>query len=294
MNAARALATAAVAFACALPVAVRSDDASPAGAPPTGAQILAHVKAVFRAHVRPPYVAYTVERRDSRDGTPDLENSYALKVWCRTSDRSALTRHAWRGSGYGSIANVTVAFDGYVDPGPPTADIFERALFAPHTARTVSHAGASPAPEPESPLPESSETPLPVIGAIVVAHDYDYRVTGVEQDGTNWHLHLEPRRDPARNRIDDLWVDRATYEVTRMRVRDHLYLGFTGQSVDDEFDVRFTQHDGLPLIASIHGLTSDGIFETEYTFSDVTFPPSLPPWYFTPQLYGLHRTDAPS
>lgn len=276
-----------VAFGWTGPVGARAGELPPASTTvetaPSGAQILARAKEAFRAHARPPFVAYTVVRRDTRNGVPDFEDSYVLKVWCRTSDRSALTRRAWRGSGYGSIFNITVAFDGYVDPGPPTADVFERALFTPRLVKRS-------APQ----VPEPSEAPLAVIGGVVVASDYDYQVTAVESDGTDWHLRLTPRRDPSRNRIDDLWVDRTTYEVTRMRVRDHLYLGFSSQSLDDEFDVRFADHDGLPLIASIHGRTVDGVFETDYTFTDVSFPPSLPPWYFTPQLYGLHHADAPS
>ena len=276
MSAARAFATVAVALACALPFAAKAEQSEP-----TGAQILARAKAAFRAHARPPFVAYTLTRRDTHDAAPDFENSYTLKVWCRASDRAALARRAWRGAAYGSMFNLTVAFDGYVDPGPPTADIFERALFTPHAT-------------PRSPAPEPSESPLPMIGGVLVASDYDYRVTALHDDGADWHLSLEPRRDPARNRLDDLWVDRATYEVTRVRLRDHLYLGIAGESLEDEFDARFTQRDGLPLIASIHGQTRDGEFETDYTFDDVTFPPSLPSWYFAPQLYGLHRADAPS
>ena len=48
---------------------------------------------------------------------PDFENSYALKIWCRAADRSALTRRAWNGVAYGALENITVAFDGCVDPG---------------------------------------------------------------------------------------------------------------------------------------------------------------------------------
>jgi hypothetical protein len=236
---------------------------------------------VFRAHPRPAFVAYTLVRRDTVAGAPDFENSYTLKVWCRSADRSALTRRAWRGAAFGSIRHNTVAFDGYVDPGPPTADIFERALFAPR-----------PSPGPAPPAP--TDSPLPVIGGVTVSADYDYRVTELSRDDAAWHLSLAPKRDPARNRLDDLWVDATTYEVTRMRVRDHLYLGFGGQSLEDEFDARFTLRDGLPLIASIHGQTRDGEFETDYTFADVGFPASLPGWYFEPQLYGLHRDDPPS
>ena len=275
MSSARVLATVAVAFACAA--------LAPAGgvAPPAGEQILARAKTVFRAHVRPPYVAYTVIRRDKHNGEPDFENSYTLKVWCRASDRSALIRKVWRGVAYGAIDNITVAFDEMVDPGPPTADIFERALY-----------GASVAVAPTTPAPD--ESPLPVIGGVSVYADYDYRITSVRRDGDAWHLTLEPKRDPDRNRIDDLWIDALTYEVQRMRVRDHLYLGLSGQSLEDEFDTRFVLRDGLPMIASIHGQTKYAQFETDYTFTDVTFPPTLPDWYFQPKTYGMHRVDAPS
>jgi hypothetical protein len=276
MISARALATMFVAVACALPAPLRAGDE-----PLTGQQILARAKAVFRAHVRPPFVAYVLTRRDAHFGSPDFANSYALKIWCRTSDRSALTRRAWNGRADGALENITVAFDGLVDPGPPDADIFERALFAPRPS------GAPATPEP-------TDSPLPVIGGVVVATDYDYRVTKLARDGGAWHLYLESLRDPARNRIDELWIDATTYEVTRMRVRDHLYLGGGHDgAIEEEFDVRFALRDGLPLIVAIHGRTRDAEFETDYTFGNVTFPPSLPDWYFEPAQYRLHRNEAP-
>ena len=274
MTVARAIATMLVAMTCAQTPAPRSD------APPAATEILARAKAVFRAHVRPPFVVYRLVRRDEHLGEFDLENSYALKIWCRAADRSALVRRTWKGVGEGPLDNITVAFDGMVDPGPPDADIFERALFAPKPA-------APPTPEP-------ADSPLPVIGGVVVATDYDYRVTRTAREGDLWHLWLEPRRDPARNRVDELWVDAASYEISRARVRDHLYIdGGFGRTLDEEFDVRFALRDGLPLITRIHGETAGGEFAVDYTFDEVTFPAVLPAWYFTPALYGLHRSEAP-
>jgi hypothetical protein len=273
MNAARAGAAIVAAFACACAGAVADERA------PTGEQLLVRAKSVFRAHERPPYVVYTLVRRDLHDGEPDFANSYTLKIWCRTADRAALMRRVWSGAPYGGVMFDIVAFDGYVDPGPPDADIFERALYArpPSTAPT-------PAPLPSE---------LKQIGSVTVTRDDDYRVTDVARDGTAWHLRLEPKRDPARNRIDELWLDVNTYEVQRMRVRDHLYLGIGGQSLEDEFDVRFTLRDGLPLIAAIHGQTLGGSFETDYAFRDVAFPPALPDWYFEPRSYGRHADALP-
>jgi hypothetical protein len=282
MNAARVLAAVGVALACAAqsPAPEPLPATTPIPVHLTGEQMLARAKRVFRAHVRPPFVEYTLIRRDRHNGYPDFDNSYSLRIWCRNSDRSALTRKAWNGVAYGSLQNITVAFDGLVDPGPPTADVFERALFAPRT--------------PEPALPQPSESPLPLIGSVAVSTDYDYRVTGVHREGMLWHLSLVPKRDPDRNRVDDLWVDATTFELVRMRVRDHLYLEFTGQSLEDEFDARFTMRDGLPILQSIHGETKYEQFETDYTYKDVVFPPALPEWYFEPKTYGLHKNEAPA
>jgi hypothetical protein len=52
--------------------------------------------------------------------------------------------------------------------------------------------------------------------------------------------------------------------------------------------------DGIPVLQSIHGQTSYDQFETDYTYKDVVFPPSLPGWYFEPKTYGLHRNEAPA
>jgi hypothetical protein len=286
MRAARVLAAVLVAFAC----AAQSPETL------TGDQILARVKAVFRAYPRPPYVAYTLIRRDRHDGAPDFENSYTLKIWCRTSDRSALARRAWKGKAYGEMQNLTVMFDKEVDPGPPTADMFEKRLFGALHAHADGERTPSPGGGASSGVPSAGESPapLPEIGR-VSALDGDYRAVRVAREAGLIHLWLVARTDPDRNRLDELWVDAQSYDIRRARVRDHLYLGMTGQSLDDEFDVRFTPGPGgLPLIATIHGETAWGQFETDYTFSEVTFPASLPDWYFAPRQYGVHRSDAPA
>jgi hypothetical protein len=277
---------------------VTSSDAS---APLTGDQILARAKAVFRAYPRPPFVAYTLVRRDRHNGAPDFENSYTLKLWCRTADRSALARKAWRGKAYGELENLTVMFDKAVDPGPPTADMFEKRLFGAAGARRDTDTVPVPAATPAGARASGAEivapaapTALPEIGR-VGARDGDYRVVRTARDGELIHLWLEPKSDAERNRLDEMWVDARTYDLRRARVRDHLYFGITGQSIEEEFDVRFTPGPGgLPLITAIHGQTQYGQFETDYTFTDVTFPDALPAWYFEPKLYGAHRSDAPA
>jgi hypothetical protein len=304
MNAARVLATIAVVFACGAqtpePRAVATAIPEPS-APLTGDQILARAKTVFRAYPRPPFVAYTLVRRDQHNGMPDFENSYTLKLWCRTADRSALARKVWKGKAYGDLENLTVMFDKAVDPGPPTADMFEKRLFGAQSARrdrppppdVLPEVRASDAPAPVG-VPAAPPTELPEIGR-VGARDGDYRVVRVARDGELIHLWLVARSDAERNRLDEMWVDARTYDVRRALVRDHLYFGMTGQSIEEEFDVRFTPGPGgLPLITSIHGQTKYAQFETDYTFTDVTFPAELPNWYFEPKQYGAHRSDAPA
>ncbi|MEA2785419.1 MAG: hypothetical protein QOF71_1523 [Candidatus Eremiobacteraeota bacterium] len=288
MNAARAIVTVAVAFACAA--------ASPEPAAPlTGDQILARAKAVFRSYARPPFVAYTLVRRDQHNGAPDFENSYTLKLWCRTADRSALARKVWNGKAYGELENITVMFDKAVDPGPPTADMFEKRLFGATGARLDAPAAAAPSPGASaSDAPAGVQAVLPEIGR-VGARDGDYRVVRDARDGELIHLWLVPKTDPDRNRIDQMWVDARTYDLRRARVRDHLYFGISGQSIEEDFDVRLTPGPGgLPLITSIHGQTRFDQFTTDYTFRDVTFPSELPAWYFEPKQYGAHRNDAPA
>lgn len=295
MNAARALVAVAVAFAC----AAQSPPPGPPAEALTGDQILARAKAVFRAYPRPPFIAYTLVRRDQHNGEWDMTNSYTLKIWCRTADRSALARKAWRGKAYGDLQNITVMFDKEVDPGPPTADMFEKRLFGAVSAQRdapPAHdaSAAASASGAAAAAPDAAASPLPEIGR-VGALDGDYRVARVAREGGLIHLWLTAKTDPDRNRLDEMWVDASTYDVRRGRVRDHLYLGMGGGSIEDEFDVRFTPGPGgLPLISTIHGQTAWGRFETDYKFQDVTFPDALPDWYFAPKQYGLHRADAPA
>jgi len=282
MTVRRALAAVAVALACA--AQAPADAPWDAAVPPTGEALLARIKAVYRAHPRPPFVAYTLVRRDTHDGAPDFADSYTLKVWCRTHDNAALARRAWRGAAHGDLQYLTVMFDRAVDPGPPTADVFERRSFAAMPVTPAAHASAPPALPPE---------PLPEIGR-VTSRDGDYRVLRTVRDGDLLHVWLVARTEPERNRLEELWVDATTFDLRRALVRDHLYFAFGATSLEDEFDVRFRPGPGnLPLIASIHGETPGATYETDYTFDGVTFPDALPDWYFTPKVYGLHRADAP-
>ncbi len=293
MSATRLAAVLAVALACTAQSPAPGAPAVPDGAALTGDLLLARIKTAFRSHLRPPFVAYTVVRRDRHAGVTDLDNSYTLKVWCRTADRSALVRRAWRGKAYGDLEHETVMFDRALDPGPPTADMFEKRLFGPSPLDGARANTARPAAPALAPL--AAQEAMTEIGR-VSAHDGDYRVDRVAREGAVLHVWLAPRTEPERNRLDEIWVDASNYDLRRALVRDHLYFDFGIQSIAEEFDVRFRTGPGdVPLIASIHGYTPGGAsYETDYTFENVTFPESLPDWYFAPKQYGMHRADAPA
>jgi hypothetical protein len=251
--------------------------------PPNPEAILARVKADLRARERPPYVVYTLVRRDAIDGIPDLSNSYTLRIWCRTIDNAALSREMFGARIVGNAQFITPTFDQPIDPGPPTADLLD----------VIRQTQGPPSPAPRSP---------PVIGAVSVAIETHYRVTYAGPDGPDDHLRLEPFRDPDRNRLTDLFVDRTTSELHRAVAHDHLYA--EGRVTPERFEIVFGIYEDVPVITAIHGQTDlsalDGqnagetLHEVNYRFENLAFPPVLPDWYFEPAQYGAHRADLPT
>ncbi|GAC1594533.1 MAG: hypothetical protein NVS3B28_25290 [Candidatus Velthaea sp.] len=264
--------------------------ARPAGdAAPSAFAILSRVKIAYRARPKPAYVVYTLERRDKVEGRPDFLNSYTLRIWCRTSDRAALSRRVSGGRVTGDLEFIRPEFDKPVDPGPPTADVFES--LAPRSI---------PAPVPSG-APDVS--PFPRIGSVAVLIEREYNAEYAVVDGTDEHLKLTPRRDPRNNRLTDVYVDRATSMLARAVSRDHLYS--EGRSIPERFEVDFGMSGDVPVITAIHGRTDyaqmtvdqrgDAAFhEVDYRFTGITFPSELPAWYFEPREYGAHRGEAPN
>jgi hypothetical protein len=259
-------------------------DATPGpDTPPTNANaILARVKAALRAQERPAYVSYTLVRHERLDNVPDLFNSYTLRIWCRTADNAALSRRAFGSRATGAAAFIVPAFDKPIDPGPPTADLLD----------VIRATQGSATPPPGSP---------PVIGSVSVVIETNYHVMFAGIDGGDDHLRLEARRDPERNRLTDLYVDRTTFALHRAVAHDHLYTD--ERTIAERFEIDFGTHEGIPVITTIHGQTdyaaldatdaNEPLHEVDYRFEDVTFPTALPDWYFQPETYGAHRAEYP-
>ncbi len=257
---------------------------------PSPQRVLGLIRAAFRARrPPPPYETYVVERHQlATNGYVDPVGSYTYHVWVRNLDRAALKRKVFRDDYRGPLEFDRPAFNESRDPGPPTADLFEPAPLHPHPVEFV-------------PTPEPRATQLQVIGSTVIAGEYDYRVDSLAVEGDLVHLKLTPYRDPDRNRLRELWADKTTYELRRLVATDKLFYGNGGKD-DRVFGVIFTVTMGTVaghlVVTDLHGVVGDGYNDdgqvVDFHFREITFPATLPSWYFDPRTYAAHQNDAPS
>jgi hypothetical protein len=276
------LASVLLAAALALPTA------APAEPTPSPQRVLGLIRAQYRSHrPPPPYETYTLVRaQKATNGYPDPVGSYTVHVWVRNVDRAALTRFVYRDEARGPLAFDRPAFNEDRDPGPPTADVFEPAPARPH-------------PVSEVPTPEPRYTPLPVIGTVRALIESDYRVDSLRTEGDRVHLTIYPIRDVERNRLREIYADAKTLELRKLVATDKL---FVNNGKDGVFPVVITitmgTVQGYPVVTSFHGVVGGGYNgdgqEVDYRFTDITFPTSLPAWYFDARTYAAHQNDAPS
>lgn len=269
----------------------------------TPVRVLGLVRRVFRSHrPPPPYETYTLIRTQFTDygpepgasPYPDPIGSYTKHYWVRNLDRAALTRQIYRDDAEGPAAFDRPALNEPRDPGPPTVDLFEPAPAHQH-ANPMSYV----------PTPEPSGEPLKTIGSVVAIGESDYDVPQMTVEHNLLHLILQPRRDPERNVLRQIWVDKKTYELRKIIAHDRLF-------TDDQgiFPMTITYTLGYTynqlVVTRFHGVidpridpngtrtTVEGIGNTiDIDFQDITFPASLPQWYFDPRQYGQHVGDLP-
>lgn len=272
-------------FAAALATPAATPEAVPS---PTPQRVLGLIRSQFRSHrPPPPFETYTLVRsQKATNGYPDPTGSYTVHVWVRNLDRAALTRLVFRDEARGPLAFDRPAFNEDRDPGPPTADVFEPAPARPH-------------PVSEVPTPEPRYTPLPVIGTVRALIESDYRVDSLREEGTQLHLQIFPIRDVERNRLRDVYVDAKTLELRKLVATDKLFVNSGKNGV---FPVTFTitidTVQGVPVVTNLHGVVGGGYNgdgqEVDFRFTDITFPATLPAWYFDARSYAAHQNDAPS
>jgi hypothetical protein len=257
--------------------------AAPAEPTPSPQRYLGLIRAQFRTHRPPPALeTYTVTRtQKATNGYPDFANSYTKHIWVRNSDRAALTRLVFRDDARGPLSFDRPAFNEARDPGPPTFDVFEPAPLRPH-------------PVSEVPTPEPHYTPLPVIGGVRTIIESDYRVDVLAIEGEEMHLSIFPIRDVERNRLRELYVDRKTLELHKLIATDKLFVE-RGPVYPVTFTITMGTVDGVPVVTDIHGVVGGGYNEdgkdVDFRFTDITFPKTLPEWYFDARTYASHTND---
>jgi hypothetical protein len=258
---------------------------SASAAPSKPDELLMKIRQVFRSHrPPPPYITYTLVRQQlTEQGYVDYVDSYTYHIWCRTSDLAALGRKVFRDDARGDLEFLRPEFNQDRDPGPPTADVFERAPVHPQ-------------PVEVAPTPEPVNVPA-VIGSVTAYGELEYHVTAVRTEGDLLHLSVTPIRSPDRNRLREIYVDKKTLELTKLIATDKLFIEPGNEIHPELFTITMTMIDGRPLVTAIRGDTTDGYtgdgHEVEYTFKDIKFPSSLPDWYFNARSYAMHTGEAP-
>jgi hypothetical protein len=260
-------------------------------------RVLGLIRHVYRAHrPPPPFETYTLEKKvwNSYDNLPDPAETYKKKYWVRNADRAALVRMLYRDDAEGDLAFDRPALNQDRDPGPPTADLFEPAHPQP--------VSVVPTPEPTS-APESLKT----IASAIAYGEPDYNVKSMTVEGTMLHLVLQPKRDPERNVLREIWADKKTYVLRRVIAHDRMFIDGTSHVYPMRVDYSLGYLDGYVVITHVDAdvlpaADSDASsFEVDtgdspkltMDFTDISFPASLPDWYFNPREYGQNQANAP-
>ena len=245
----------------------------------TGGALFSQIVHAYAARPHAPYVSYTLRREQlTPDGLPDLQWSYTYRVWYRASDTSALERRMFRDRP-GALHFTRVSFNGPWDPGPPTADVFGLA-------------GALAA------APREPDSPYRTIASVVASGGPAYEVTSAQIESGQWHLRVRPLHVPGTYILRELWADAATLELKKAVVADKLFI-LAGPVYDQLDTLSFALVNGFEAITHISTRATfddqpggDGL-TVDYDFSDVAFPKTLPAWYFQPDTYGAHVSEAP-
>jgi hypothetical protein len=202
--------------------------------PPAGDayQIYDRARAVWRSQTYPDDIQYRTTIHVS-EGPKDEQEHYAgeasLDGGIRVdgiSDEEAATPHqatgvnfkihleiSWNKNAGGKVGSVTQ--DSHRKESSP--DFLGVPLISPEYSFGL---GPLRQPEPElAPEASAPQTTLPTI-ATVNATDraYDIALVGTEALGGfyAYHLRLQPRRDPARYRLREMWVDAYSYIVLKL------------------------------------------------------------------------------
>ncbi|MGA8100145.1 MAG: hypothetical protein WB810_15935 [Candidatus Cybelea sp.] len=142
---------------------------------------------------------------------------------------------------------------------------------------------------PPSPPPNLAPDPLQTIATVTAnSHAYDIVLAGEESlDGRrSYHLKLHPRAEPERYPLRDLWVEESSFEVVALTYARPYDERDTWASVSYRFAPVGPAHVWaivhVEAEAVVHGLLSSKRQRVSDDLSDITFPATVPAWYFEP------------
>lgn len=132
----------------------------------------------------------------------------------------------------------------------------------------------------------------------VAQPSYDIALIGIDpmtHSGSTYHLSLHPRSDPVKHNLRELWINTANFNIMRAIIEGD-YRPTYNDIVEDTFVAEDFGQVG-PYWLVIHRIwTYDDPFSAQNfrydaTSVTMTFPDSLPPWFFIASQFKQHIGD---
>jgi hypothetical protein len=255
-------------------------------------QIFWRAQAAINRLPQPAYIAFTFENQgynSTNDRQSIVPTRELLRVLVRASDGSAVIT-ALKNQGGQDVAHpgafvVTTTNDYFAVSNVLRLGDFPLADFGLRYG-TPSRPGFF---EPLRPPPSAS--PLLTIATVFAFKAPPYQITKlgdtVIEGRPVYHLALAPIRDPARNVLRQMWIDKETFLPAR-------YVAF--RTVIDPFEyfsylvtVDAVEIDGRIVNVSAAGNSKNGL--GKWLISDVSFPALEPDWVFDRAQWRSHNGE---
>jgi hypothetical protein len=278
-----------IACACVALLAFGAEAPAPAPSPtsdPQAEHLFAQARSVWRARTDVPYLRYGALVRYLHSGHV-FDNWW--DAYYRNSDGAiSLTPLLDIDEQHKRLSGIPFSIFGIkiFDTNPDAEPIrLDEPRIAPSENFGVLGRGesAAPAPTPE-PNPVASDD-IREIRIQAAARDYRIQLAGTEsmQGVDAIHLTLVPLRDPALNRLRDMWLDPVTYRTLQLNVQGIL----NGKPYDGIlWTVRYTLVDGRQYLQQIiadeplHFGFDTTLPKFEFDFVDYHFPADVPKFTF--------------
>lgn len=257
-------------------------------AAPDPYEIYARARARWASQQYPRYLTYLV--RISGDTPRGLvANTYTSIADTATNDihvhatSAQEAAHAYVPHGINVNFNLTLSYSRHTQHRDPSAGDVSLAKTIHATEReqvdllgvpqlTPAYSFGLAPDRPSSNAPNVSQLPaFKTIAAVTATRrDYDIRYAGLEIiDGAAcYHLHLAPRRNPARFRLRDLWIDDASFVTHQAEVQGNFTAG-PGPALP--WLIRFSVADDLMYLSSETALAPVNYLGRTYSNVTVAF-----------------------